>query len=617
MRSVAAVFHPNSMERSLLVATIITVAVLHSFTLRGQGYTCETASAVSGGVVYTVDTLWGDEEGFEYGCYPPAVNDALWYVYIAPFTGTVEVTSCSPITTMNTRVSIFTGDCSDPECHAWNDDGNCPWVPTWLSSRVSFDVVQGEHYFIQWDNEWLPTSTINFQWIINSCEVRVEGTVYRDFNNNAVHDEGEPLYPGILDRDGQQQYAYAHSDPYIMCSTTGEHTIMLTNPPLYYNVVPPTRTYTSNYVGYVDSMDFALQPIPGMYDGAVSIWGVTPWIGNNTIMQVDYENIGTEPINATVELHLDPMLQFESSPVPGAMVNGPDVYWDLGVIPVGARGSIPVTVYTPPSVPWGYETTNWVVLQVNENDVDGSNNTDETKLPTVASWDPNDKQVDAITIHPDSVAAQPKLGYTIRFQNTGDAPAVNVVVRDTLDENLDISTFEMIGSTHEHVLSLDGRVVSWTFPNIMLSDSTTDLEASIGAFHYRIAPNNDLVLGDVMLNNAHIFFDYAPAIVTNMFTTVIALPTILGVNDNEAMDLLIWPSPSNGIIFLRWSGDLASPAAITILDVMGRIVHQVNDPALLNGNDLQLDLSTLPPGNYVADLRGAAWNARARFVIQR
>ncbi len=94
-----------------------------------QGYTCETATAVSGGVVYTVDTLWGDEEGYEYGCYPPATNDALWYVYTAPFTGTVVATSCSQITTMNTRVSIFTGDCSDPECIAWNDDGNCPWVP--------------------------------------------------------------------------------------------------------------------------------------------------------------------------------------------------------------------------------------------------------------------------------------------------------------------------------------------------------------------------------------------------------------------------------------------------------------------------------------------------------
>jgi uncharacterized repeat protein (TIGR01451 family) len=604
------------MKRHLSFASTV-LAFISPLYLSAQGYTCETAAAVTGGVVYTVDTLWGDDEGFEYGCYPPAVNDALWYVYTAPFTGTVEVTSCSPITTMNTRVSIFTGDCSDPECYAWNDDGNCPWVPTWLSSRVSFDVVAGEHYYIQWDNEWLPTSTINFQWIINSCEVRVEGTVYRDLNSNAVHDEGEPLYPGILDRDGQQQYTYAHTDPYLICSTTGEHTITLTNPPLYHNVVPPVRTYTSNNVGYVDSMDFALQPIPGMYDGSVSIWGVTPWIGNNTIMQVDYENIGTEPINATVELHLDPLLQFASSPVAGAVVNGPVITWDLGVIPVGAHGTIPVVVYTPPTVEWGYETTNWVVLQVTENDVDGSNNFDETKLPTVASWDPNDKQVDAMRLHPDSVTAQQMLGYTIRFQNTGDAPAVNVVVRDTLDENLDMSTFDMISATHPFVLSMEGRVVSWTFPNIMLPDSTTDAEGSIGAFHYRIAANTDLMLGDQVQNEAHIFFDFAPAIVTNTVTTTVALPTGLGEDDASINGLLIWPSPGNGKIMLRLSGEAIGTTELAVLDVMGRIVHRERLASLHPGQELQLDLTALPAGNYVADLRGAEELLRARFIIQR
>jgi uncharacterized repeat protein (TIGR01451 family) len=65
------------------------------------------------------------------------------------------------------------------------------------------------------------------------------------------------------------------------------------------------------------------------------------------------------------------------------------------------------------------------------------------------SWDPNDKAV-----NPSGVTAahytlmDEELQYTIRFQNCGNDTAFNIRVLDTLDANLDMSTLQIVASSH-------------------------------------------------------------------------------------------------------------------------------------------------------------------------
>jgi uncharacterized repeat protein (TIGR01451 family) len=235
----------------------------------------------------------------------------------------------------------------------------------------------------------------------------------------------------------------------------------------------------------------------------------------------------------------------------------------------------------------------------------------------VAAYDPNDKQVDAEIISPEDVEDRIKLKYTIRFQNTGDAPAVNVIIRDTLDDNVDISTFEMIGATHNYQLSLNGRELVWTFPNIMLPDSTTDFDASIGAFHYRIAVNDDLLLGDQVANTAHIYFDYADPIVTNTVLTTVSTPTGIGNAEAHRNTMLVHPSPTTGPFNIRWLGEATSNMHIEFTDAIGRTVLQRSIPALQHAQDLPFDLSSLPAGSYFVRMHGAQADVRSRLVIQR
>lgn len=142
------------------------------------------------------------------------------------------------------------------------------------------------------------------------------------------------------------------------------------------------------------------------------------------------------------------------------------------------------------------------------------------QLVMECSYDPNDKLVSPQ--FPEGYALlDEELVYTIRFQNTGNATAYDLFVRDTLDANLDPTTFRMIHSSHMDKLQVSieaERNVTFDFPNIFLPDSTANLEASQGYVMYAIRPIADLPEATIVENSAGIYFDLNPPVITN--TTV-------------------------------------------------------------------------------------------------
>lgn len=136
--------------------------------------------------------------------------------------------------------------------------------------------------------------------------------------------------------------------------------------------------------------------------------------------------------------------------------------------------------------------------------------------------------------------------YTIHFQNTGSAPAINIRLKDTLDVHLDASTFEMLGYSHPAITSISGNVLTVTFNNIMLPDSTTDHDGSMGYFQYRIKPLPNLPLGSQIENTAYIYFDYNAPVITN--TTQSNFDFFTGVKDvTNKNSFVLYPNPSDGL----------------------------------------------------------------------
>jgi uncharacterized repeat protein (TIGR01451 family) len=208
------------------------------------------------------------------------------------------------------------------------------------------------------------------------------------------------------------------------------------------------------------------------------------------------------------------------------------------------------------------------------------------------SYDPNDK-----TGYPYGVTEQryiqpdQHLQYVIRFQNTGTDTAFTVVIRDTLDIDLNIFTVTPGVSSHNYEFRMYGpRVLEWTFNNILLPDSTTNEPESNGFVTFQVQQVPNLAPGTEIKNAADIYFDFNDPIRTNTtihriyegFVNVATLEEL----SKEKSRLLVYPNPSNGIITVVLKDK--DNSNYDIFDQMGRIVKSGS----LDGKktSIQLDL---------------------------
>jgi len=208
-------------------------------------------------------------------------------------------------------------------------------------------------------------------------------------------------------------------------------------------------------------------------------------------------------------------------------------------------------------------------------------------MPIQGSFDPNDKTVSPKGITENKyVKPGTQLDYVIRFQNTGTDTAYRVVVRDELPPELDLSTIVFGNSSHPYTIEVNGvgnPVFDFVFDSIYLVDSTTDLLNSMGFIKFKIDPLPGLSNGTVINNEAAIYFDFNPPIITNdawitIFDTSIigsgttimrcdsALPPILNFN---TQDTLVCPGASvqlmasGGDYYYWFSGDSINDRTIS------------------------------------------------------
>jgi hypothetical protein len=98
--------------------------------------------------------------------------------------------------------------------------------------------------------------------------------------------------------------------------------------------------------------------------------------------------------------------------------------------------------------------------------------------------------------------------YRVRFQNTTGATLASLALRDVLDENLDLSTFELAGTSHppSSVLLQEHGLLIVDFPSINLPPSSSGDAASRGFVVYRISAKPGLAEGKAITNSAGVYF---------------------------------------------------------------------------------------------------------------
>lgn len=234
----------------------------------------------------------------------------------------------------------------------------------------------------------------------------------------------------------------------------------------------------------------------------------------------------------------------------------------------------------------------------------------KVKILVRNSYDPNDKQVSETELIWEEIQGKAiKLDYRIRFQNTGNDTAYNITVTDTLPFELDINTLELGASSHNFEFSLsDNQTIVWTFNNIMLPDSGTDLEGSNGFILFSIYTKPNLALGDSILNRANIYFDQNEPVITNAALTAVTEKQTTGISEYGNTEFSVYPNPSSGQVNFSSNKHIKS---VAIYQLDGRLVLKQK----VDHTNGMVDLSTEKPGIYLMIVTDSEANSvKARII---
>jgi hypothetical protein len=235
---------------------------------------------------------------------------------------------------------------------------------------------------------------------------------------------------------------------------------------------------------------------------------------------------------------------------------------------------------------------------------------------SVTSYDPNDKTGTPTGYGINSIIDRSdKIEYLIRFQNTGSDTAFKVILKDQLDDKLDLSTFEMVSASSPNFsFTIEDRLLEVKFLNILLPPQKLDEFGSQGYFKFRIKPNANALLGSKIHNTAEIYFDYNPPVITNQVSHQLFKDIIsVGLNpvDKFRDFVAIIPNPNSGIFSIKLH-EKYNHADLRILNQMGQTMFTQKGIK----NNYVISNSLLPEGIYFIEIsKHQLLKLNSKFIV--
>jgi uncharacterized repeat protein (TIGR01451 family) len=264
----------------------------------------------------------------------------------------------------------------------------------------------------------------------------------------------------------------------------------------------------------------------------------------------------------------------------------------------------------------GFESLGFI----NQFAVDSySSSWDTDCLENVGAYDPNDKQGFPIGAGPEHrIRPGQDIEYLIRFQNTGTDTAFTVIIVDSLSQWLDPASLRTGAASHPYTWQLDGQgVIKFSFANILLPDSNTNLAASQGFVSFRIGQRPDVPLNTQIFNEAGIYFDFNQPVITNRTLHTVGFDESVATGEAGAgkseSHIIVAPNPvRESAVFSRSAGTF-DRHHIEISDAGGRVVHSAG----ISGKQYLFQRKNLPEGVYffrISDRNGLTTGS-GKFVI--
>ena len=440
----------------------------------------------------------------------------------------------------------------------------------------------------------------------------VSGNVYYDINGNGIKDTGEHDLKSLRvnsQPDNLGVFTNTQGDYIFYTMTNGAHTItpeipsdwMITSDSASYNFADDTLDRTG--------FDFGMNSILNYNQLEVSITSGFPRCNNIVPYYINYENTGTTLADGRVLFVIDQATSFISSvPVPD-LINGDSLYFNFTALWPYSLRQINVSLLLP-----GAGTVLHHALYIEYDSLGAYYVSGEQALQQTVScsYDPNDKSVQPEGLFGNhAVAYDEFLYYTIRFQNTGNDTAFNVVIKDLIDPGLDLNTFHLTGSSHEvNTTIYPNRMVEFSFHNILLPDSVIDEPSSHGYIQYRIRPDQHLQMPFAISNTAYIFFDSNPPVQTNAVNNTVVSDLFVNVQSpgSESNQVRVVPNPFHEkaeIIFDKTFQNNGSE--FRLMNVLGELLVKT----IVTGSGATLTKGNLRPGIYFYELKNSSGNRAA------
>ncbi len=374
----------------------------------------------------------------------------------------------------------------------------------------------------------------------------ITGYAFYDANSNGVKDANEFYKANNKLQLSNGNITFSNDSGYYDIGTTALGSYTLTPSNTFFNVLPVSKRVSFTSYDTTVFQNFAYQPTTVVDSMEVSITPMRLRVrpGRFFGYWIDAKNVGSGNFGATtIKFTYDnTKLNLDSATNPSFVHSGNVLTLNLTAFPIGAR--MRFIVYFTGKTTLALSDS----LKASVNISSGTRSVSDSIISSVAnSFDPNDKSATP-RLSPSQVTAGKYIDYTIRYQNTGNDTAFNIVVTDTLSSQLQANTLEMISTSHQTKTTIIGNAVSFEMRNILLPDSNVNERKSHGFIRFRIKPKNTLVAGDSIKNKAAIYFDYNSPVITNNAITQIknegALPLKLisfkGNKSSEGTILLYW-----------------------------------------------------------------------------
>lgn len=438
----------------------------------------------------------------------------------------------------------------------------------------------------------------------NTLTNTISGNVFQDNNDDcSLQNTEEPMLPmSIIAQSNSFTYS-ATTDTlgnYNIPVSLGTYELSYGQLGSYWEAcaIPNVDLLATNQAATVD---IGIEPLADCPELVVSLGSnVFRRCFDNNYLQIHYKNIGTAPAeNAYINLFMPPDLEFLSAgPITSVPINSQNFRFELGTLDVGEKGQISVNFKVNCDATMGELVCasasiypDLICLPTTPDRTDS-----RFCLPIVASFDPNDKTafMDGEPVST-TVAPEADLEYLIRFQNTGNDTAFNIVILDTLTTLLDPASVQPGASSHPYTFELiKGHILRFSFRNILLPDSTTNEVASHGFVKFMVHQSATNVIGNEIKNSAAIYFDYNAPIITNETKLVIALPSATAEAKSPVI-AQVFPVPARDRAQVTLLNTNGAAVLWRLFDITGKLVASGQ---ATNTGSFDIPRNNLPAGMY-------------------